>query len=473
MSSKAPHRALALTTRIVLGYTLAAAIVLSASAVFLYRGLAHGFVLEDTELLSDQVEQVRGLMLRQESGLEDARRFILAAAGVRELEKYYGRLLDERGELVVETPGMERVAPTAAGFPAPIREPKPLREVAFWHGPQERLSLLASAEVKVPGHSRPWTFQIALDAEHVFEWLDEYRERLYWMVGGGTFVTALLGWFITWRGLQPLRQITATVKDVTSHDIRGGFDARRWPAELAVLAEEFEHMLSRLRDSFARLTQFSADVAHELRTPLNNLMGATTLTLSRPRSAGEYRGALEDNLEQFERLRNMVESLLFIARAENADEVANRKPCDAGEICREVCDFFSALAEDLGISLSCDGEGTVSADDVLLRLAVTNLISNALRHTTQNGKVSVLVQAGEEGCEIAVSDSGSGIASEHHERLFERFYRVEAAREDSESGAGLGLAIVKSVMKLHRGTVTLESNPGRGSIFRLRFPAQR
>ncbi len=465
------RRAFALTARIVAGYTLAAAAILTASALFLYRGLKQGFVVEDTELLSDQVDQVRGLVGKGAGGLAEARHFILAAAGVRDLEKYYGRLLDERGAVVVETPGIAQVAPETADFSAPLSAGRQVKSIAFSRSPRGRLTLLASAKIARPDGVAAWVFQIALDADHVDKWLTKYRHRLWWMVGCGTLGTALLGWLITRRGLRPLRQITAAVKDVTAHEMRGRIDAEKWPAELAVLAEEFDDMLARLRGSFDRLTQFSADVAHEFRTPLSNLMGATSLTLSHRRTAEEYRAALEGNLEQFDRLKRMVESLLFIARADDAEAVLNKHSCDAPAIAREVCDFFSALAEERGVALECSGAGTAEADEVLLRLALTNLLSNALRHTPRAGRVQVKIGARDGGCEITVADTGTGIASEHHARLFDRFYRVDAARGGSESGSGLGLAIVRTVMALHGGSVAVENGAEGGTIFRLHFPA--
>lgn len=470
MPARLRRRSTALTARIVGGYTLAAAVILSSSAFFLFRGLEQGFVLEDTELLSDQIEQVRGLVAKDDGSLEDTRQFILGAAGIRNLEKYYGRLSDEKKNVIAVTPGMDRIAPETAGFGKPIAVHEPLKEVIYWRDTNKSLSLLAAAEVARPSGGPPWIFQIALDAEHVDEWLGEYRERLYWMIGGGTFVTALLGWFVTQRGLLPLRQITAAVKDVTAHEMHGSLDAKEWPSELAALAGEFNEMLARLRKSFDQITQFSADVAHEFRTPLNNLMGATSLALSKTREVDDYRTALEANLEQFERLGRMVESLLFIARAENAEALLELSPCDVGASARAVADFFSALAEDRGISLTCEGEATMSADEVLLRMAITNLISNALRHTPRGGSVSVKVGIRDDGCEIAVRDTGDGIAEEHCARLFDRFYRVDAARGGPERGSGLGLAIVKSVMSLHGGTVTVQSEQKRGAEFRLRFP---
>jgi two-component system heavy metal sensor histidine kinase CusS len=232
-------------------------------------------------------------------------------------------------------------------------------------------------------------------------------------------------------------------------------------------------MLERLRASFEQVSRFSADVAHELRTPLNNLMSGTSLTLSRPRSAEDYRSALDGNLEQFERLRRMVESLLFIARAENAEAVVNKRPCNVGAVARDVCDFFSALAEVRQITLSCEGEGIAYADEVLLRLALTNLVSNALRHTPQAGRVSLSIgkPSANGACEIKVVDTGSGIAPDHHARLFDRFYRVDAARAEDQGGSGLGLAIVKTVMNLHGGTIMVESAPGAGASFRAVFPS--
>jgi two-component system heavy metal sensor histidine kinase CusS len=470
MASERRAGARSLTLRLVLGYTLVAALVLSASALFLYRGLAQGFVVEDTELLSDQVEEVRGLMAKGD--LEQARRFILAAAGERDLEKYYGRLLDEQGRVVVETPGMARVAPAPSDFPNSVSPAATLRRVTLWRGAEERLALLASAKVARSVDQPPWAFQIALDAEHVDTWLGKYRSRLFWMVGAGTICTALLGYVIVFRGLKPLREITDEVKGISAYEMSGDLDARRWPAEMAVLAKEFSAMLERLRASFEQMSRFSADVAHEFRTPLNNLMGGTSLTLSRPRTAEDYRSALEGNLEQFERLRRMVESLLFIARAENAEAVVNKRPCDAGMVARDVCDFFSALAEERQITLSCEGDGIAHADEVLLRLALTNLVSNALRHTPQGGSVSLSIGKPpvNGACEIRVADTGAGISPDHHARLFDRFYRVDAARAEEQGGSGLGLAIVKTVMNLHGGTVTVESAPGAGAIFRAVFP---
>jgi len=169
----------------------------------------------------------------------------------------------------------------------------------------------------------------------------------------------------------------------------------------------------------------------------------------------------------------MVESLLFIARAENAEALLQRRPCEAGAVAREVCDYFSALAEDREIALGCEGAGVIVADEVLLRLALSNLISNAIRHTPRGGKVEVKTASQPPWLILTVSDTGPGIAPEYQSRLFDRFFRVDPARGGADGGFGLGLAIVKSVMSLHGGEVTVESDLGKGTTFRMTFPQQK
>jgi two-component system, OmpR family, heavy metal sensor histidine kinase CusS len=233
-------------------------------------------------------------------------------------------------------------------------------------------------------------------------------------------------------------------------------------------------MLGRLRGSFERLSQFTADAAHEFRTPLNNLLGGTSLALSRPRSADDYRALLETNIEEYQRLSDMVERLLFLARADNAQTVVRRQPVEAVAALREVADFFSALAEERDIALTCEGGGKVTADPELLRMALTNLVSNALRHSPPGGSVRLTADDHDRGnLIIAVKDEGAGIAPEHLPRVFERFYRVDESRSTGgglTGSSGLGLALVKTIMELHGGSVSVESTPGRGSVFRLLFP---
>jgi two-component system heavy metal sensor histidine kinase CusS len=476
MTEPAPRpRAPALTVRLVAGYSLAALVTLTVAAWFLYRGLKQSFLTEDAELLSGHVARLRKDVLKRPLDLHEAEELITASVDPSQMEKYYGTLLDPSGRVLLRSPAADTFNPPPEAFPAPAAAGEKLAAVKQWRSPAGILCFLGAAEISRGRGQTPLLYRVVLPAGHVEEWMNRFARKLVFAVGLGTLASSLLAWFITRRGLTPLRDITAAAQRVTVRGLDERIGEKAWPQELASLAAEFDRMLGRLRGSFERLSQFTADAAHEFRTPLNNLLGGTSLALSRPRSDDEYRALLETNLEEYQRLSQMVDSLLFLARADNAQTVVKSRPLDAVAALNEVADFFSALAEEAGISLTCEGNGTVTADPGLLRMALTNLVSNALRHSPPGG--AVRMRAEEQngvGLTISVADEGPGIAPEHLPRVFERFYRVDESRATGGGmggNSGLGLALVKTIMELHGGSVTVESTPGRGATFRLVFPA--
>ncbi len=469
-----PRRALALTWRLVAGYTLATLLTLTVAAVFLHRGLRRSFEIEDGELLSDSISAVRREVLKHPADLHETEELIRQSAGDRQIEKYYGRLFDG-DRVVAESPGAAEVMPPPQEFPAPVAADQSFAAVTAATSPNGNPAYLGAALVARGPGAAPLLYQVALDTRHVEEWLLGYRHTLTWMVSAASLVTALLGWIITRRGLRPLQEITAAAQRITATGLDEHISGKAWPHELASLAVEFDDMLGRLRGSFERLSQFTADAAHEFRTPLNNLMGSTSLALTRPRSEEEYRALLETHLEEYHRLTHMMESLLFLARADHAQTMLKPQPLAAGHALHEVVEFFSALAEDRGIALECQGDGVLTADAALLRMALSNLVSNALRHSPGGTKVTLSAEPQNgDGLLISVRDEGEGIAAGHLPRLFDRFYRAEASRTnggESSGGSGLGLALVKTIMQLHGGTATVESTAGSGSVFRLHFPS--
>lgn len=472
--SPVQRRAVSLTWRLVTGYTAAALLTLSTAAFILYHELKKGFEIDDAELLSDNVSAIRRAVRDDPEKMEEAFKLIDSLAAEWVLEKYYGRLLDTQGHLLKMTPGMDRFSPPPDQFPPPAPPEQSLLKVEYGTSAKGGPAFLVAAKIPRGGGGEMLTYQVALDSSHVAERLKAYRINLMVVVAGASAATALLGWAITRRGLRPLKEITATAQRITATGLDEHVGGNAWPKELALLAVEFDRMLARLRESFERLSQFTADAAHEFRTPLNNLLGGTSLALARPRSADDYRSLLEANVEEYHRMTHMMDSLLFLARADNAQTTAKKEKINVSNAVEEVIDFFSALAEERGIDFKFACSGSIMADPTLLRMALTNLVSNALRHSPQGTTVTLAAEERPGGMLISVRDEGAGIAAEHLLRVFDRFYRAEESRtnlSETIGGLGLGLALVKTIMNLHGGTAAVESTPGRGTTFLLQFPA--
>ena len=200
-------------------------------------------------------------------------------------------------------------------------------------------------------------------------------------------------------------------------------------------------------------------------------MGEAEVALSRSRSPEEYRHALESNLEECAQLSRMIDNLLFLARADNAETRLQRTQFDALQEARTVVDFYEAMADEQSVVLACHGEGMLEADPILFRRALSNLVSNALHYTPHGGKVIVAITRLADGAvTVRVSDTGGGIAPEHLPKIFDRFYRVDPSRAQHPQGTGLGLAIVKSIVELHGGVIRVESQVAHGTVVTLLFP---
>ncbi|MBN8474667.1 heavy metal sensor histidine kinase, partial [Sulfuritalea sp.] len=282
-------------------------------------------------------------------------------------------------------------------------------------------------------------------------------------------------WAVARAGLAPLRQMASHAGSITADRLAERLETRAAPPELRELAIAFNAMLDRLGDSFQRLSDFSADLAHEMRTPVSNLMTQTQVTLSQTRGAEEYREVLASNLEEYERLARMIADMLFLAKADQGLIVPNREAVDLAAEIRDLFEFYEALAEERGVRLAREGDATVSGDRLMLRRALSNLLSNALRHTARGGtvKVAVLPAPTFGQLRVAVENPGAPIPAEHLARLFDRFFRADAARRQGAAGgegAGLGLAISRSIARAHGGELTATALKD-GNRFELTLPA--
>ena len=270
------------------------------------------------------------------------------------------------------------------------------------------------------------------------------------------------------RALRPLAEMKRSLERVRPAHLSERIEPAQWPRELQPVVTAFDGMLDRLEGSFTRLSQFSADLAHELRTPIGNMLGEAQVALTRERSSEEYRSVIESAATECERLSGIIDNLLFLARAESAEQQIERSLFNGRSALEKIASFYQTAAEDRHVNISCSGEGQVFADPALFNRAVGNLIDNALRFTTDGGSIGISVRGTPEATEISVTDTGSGIGSEHLPHVFNRFYRADPSR--SSAGTGLGLALVKSIVDLHGGATTIQSKVPGGTTVALTFP---
>jgi two-component system heavy metal sensor histidine kinase CusS len=239
--------------------------------------------------------------------------------------------------------------------------------------------------------------------------------------------------------------------------------------ELRELTHAFNRMLQRLDESFTRLTQFSSDLAHDIRTPLTNLLAQAQVGLSQPRSNEQYRAIIESSVEEFQRLSRMVDDMLFLARADARQRRTHFQRVDGQREALRVARYYESIAEDRGIAITVDGHCAFDGDPLLVQRALGNLLSNAFAHAPQGSAVSIECREFDAVASVSVTDTGPGIAPAHIERIFDRFYRLDPARQNSAAGTGLGLAIVKSIMDEHGGECRVDSVPDVRTTFSLRF----
>lgn len=279
-------------------------------------------------------------------------------------------------------------------------------------------------------------------------------------------------WKLVQRGLRPLRHFRRVAGRVSAQELEHRLPDSDLPHELAELARAINVMLDRLDQGVSQLSQFSDDLAHELRTPISNLMGKAQVTLARERDGPRYREALEESVEELTRLNRIINDMLFLAQASQPQAQLSQVPLALAEEAGRVVELFAFSAELKGVELRLRGWGTALGDRLMFQRALSNLLSNAIRHSPENEVVEVAIERRGDEVRLAVENQGPGIAQAHLPHLFERFYRAGSGRSRQEGGTGLGLAIVKSIMQLHGGRVEVSSQSQGPTRFALVFRAE-
>lgn len=320
-------------------------------------------------------------------------------------------------------------------------------------------------------NEKPVRYYLSLDRRHDSRLLDGFISTtlVAWPVL--LLIVALGAWLIARTSLAPLRRFHRLAASIGTQSLSSRVSFFGLPAELYELAEEFNRMLERIDNGYKRLQEFSGELAHEMRTPVATLLGRTQVALTQTRTVADLREVLEGNVEELERLSRLISDMLFIASADHNENLLNREPVELAREAQQVADYLSLIAEERGITVEITGAATVTGDRLLVQRAITNLMSNAIRHARANSRVKLLIATQGKTTTLAVTNEGEGIAPLHLERIFDRFYRIDSARARLDGGAGLGLAIVRSIMAAHGGQVSAQSLMGRQTTFKLSFPA--
>ncbi|MDE1146021.1 MAG: heavy metal sensor histidine kinase [Azospirillaceae bacterium] len=460
-------RRLSLTATLVIAFAVLITAVLGGAGVVLYGALAR-----QTQATADEDVVLTARHLR---------RLIVEVGSVGGIREHEGRLTalvlgddarllqvrDADGALLIDrNPGRTPVAPLV---PVPSAHRITDADVSEWPDAGGAPVRGLAVAVTLPDGA---TVQVVVardmaDRAGLMAW---YRRTIILTMAASLAVALALGYGLVRIALRPLQHIARTVAEVTAQRLDHRIDQAALPVEFDGLARSLNAMLQRLETGFDRMSQFTADLAHDLRTPVSNMRGAGEVALSRPRTADEYQGLIVSNLEECERLSRMIESVLFLARAEHPQFAAALTVFNLSDELARIADYFEGIADEAGVAVRVTASGTLRADADLFRRAVSNLLANALRYTAAGGTVTISAGVEADGTRrITVANPGAPIPPQHLDRLFDRFYRVDPSRTGATGSTGLGLAIVRTIMDLHGGIATVASDGG-GTRFDLRFP---
>jgi len=317
--------------------------------------------------------------------------------------------------------------------------------------------------------------QVGTSLQPVEEML--HRLVLVLLVSAPIALAAALGggWFLADRALRPVEAIIQAAQRIAAGDLTQRIAVPSTLDEIGRLAATFNDMIARLEASFRQVRQFSADASHELRTPLTVIKGEAELALRRPRPAEDYKLVLESTLEEIDRMTQIVDELLFLSRTDLGEVAIESIPVRLDTLVEDIRRQTAVLGQEHGVQVTVGSVDTapVLGDELRLRELLLNLVDNAVKYSRPGGKVEIALVREGTAARLSVTDQGIGIAPEERGRIFNRFYRTDAARAHAKKGTGLGLSICKWIAEAHQGRIEVQSTVGQGSRFTVVLPISR
>ncbi len=454
-------RRLTLTTRLTALFTLSSALVLLGFGWITMNAIQRHFEDLDRSTLQDKFRLIREVGAQAQSPDELSRRL--------------ADVLHSHNDLYVRVQSLDAVLYSSTDMVSPPAWSdwpitKDAKTLLTWKD-QGRTYRGARSTMPSPYSSeRNLDVWALLDTQHHMRFMTELSKTLLLYFILAAVLSGILGWCSARSGLRPLRDMKSHARSITVHRLGERMPVESVPVEMADLAKTLNQMLQRLQSDFRRLSEFSSDLAHELRTPISNMLTVTQVELSQPRTVAQYQEVLASNSEDLQRLARIVSDMLLLATTEHGLTLPTQERIRLEGEVLALFDFYDALAQDKHIALSLVGEGEIEGDRLMVRRAISNLLSNALRHTAQNGSIAVEIDRAQDATTVHVSNTGTTVSPDLLPRLFDRFFRADGARANPTSvGAGLGLSITFAIMQAHGGRATVTSTNGL-TRFSLSFP---
>ena len=457
---KRPWSAPTIRARLTASYALVLAATMLVFAAVTFVAVRHAFLEQLDERLHDDFEVAEGRLTRTADG-----RVVWAAAHedaddgdskVYEVWSATGERIHRSGATIALPPVAPVPATTSYKYET-IRA-----GIERWR--------TVSAAVAIGGHNV--VLRVARSEERV---QDELSEVLSVLIFGLPLVVVLAGaggYVLARRALAPIDHLASEARRITAERLHERLHVLNDRDEIGRLTAIINETIGRLEASFDQLRRFTADSSHELRTPLAVVRGIGEAALARRRTPAEYEEAIGGMLEEVDRMSSLVGTLLRLSHGDAATIPLAREAVDLGELTREVAASLGVLAEERRQQLAIDvPPGTiVSADRLVLREAITNVLDNAIKYSPDGGTIAIAVARNQREAILAITDEGPGIPPGDRERIFHRFFRIDEARSREHGGAGLGLAIAKWATDIHGGRITVHDRPGGGAEFRIALP---
>ncbi|NYH27159.1 heavy metal sensor histidine kinase [Paraburkholderia bryophila] len=321
---------------------------------------------------------------------------------------------------------------------------------------------MLTSTVTIPSYDArpPLQLQVAASYSPNIRTMRVFGSALAALSALGSLAVLLLSYSVTRLGLAPLTRLTRDASAVSPNNRSQRLNTASLPLELNDLANSFNGALERLDGAYGRLESFNADVAHELRTPVTILIGQTEVALTRNRSVDDLRHTLQSNLEEYERMRAIINDMLFLARADQGERATGLVEVSLAAEVAHTLEFLEIPLEEARVHATLRGDAQTRVNRSLFGRACTNLLMNAIQHCEPGAAISVTIARHDDQVRVAVANPGEPIEPGVLEHLFDRFYRAEVSRTNSRENHGLGLAIVKAIAEMHRGTVSAHSANG-------------